>query len=65
MNRKKPGMESDADAKKTSENRKKIFATALTLFTETGILRHPDFADLKSSCLRPARSTTILKRKRT
>jgi hypothetical protein len=41
MNLKKPGMESDADAKKTSENRKKIFATALTLFTETGILRHP------------------------
>jgi hypothetical protein len=34
MNRKKPGMESDADAKKTSENLEKILATAVTLFTE-------------------------------
>jgi hypothetical protein len=30
----KPGMESDADAKKTSGNREKILVTSLPLFTE-------------------------------
>jgi AcrR family transcriptional regulator len=41
MNRQKPGMESDADVKKTSGNREKILETALALFTERGFFGTP------------------------